>query len=71
MIGGLGITSARRFRRGAQRRRASTLIEMLIVIAMIGMLITMLIPSLKKSMDLASATVCQYNLREVAREIVI
>jgi len=38
---------------------------MLIVIAMIGMLITMLIPSLKRSMDLASATVCQYNLREI------
>jgi len=38
---------------------------MLIVIAMIGMLITMLIPSLRRSMDLASATVCQYNLREI------
>jgi len=41
------------------------LIELLIVIAMIGMLITMLIPSLRRSMDLASATVCQYNLREI------
>jgi len=38
---------------------------MLVVIAMIGMLITMLIPSLKRSMDSAAATVCQYNLREI------
>ena len=35
------------------------------VIALIGLLIALLIPSLKKSMGLASATVCKHNLREV------
>lgn len=53
------------FAGAGRRRKASTLIELLIVIAMIGTLVTMLIPSLKRSMDLAAATVCQYNLREV------
>jgi hypothetical protein len=33
--------------------------------AMIGLLISILIPSLKRSMDLASATVCKHNLREI------
>ncbi len=55
----------RRFAGAGRRRRASTLIELLIVIAMIGALITLLIPSLKRSMDLAASTVCQYNLREI------
>ena len=32
---------------------------------MIGLLIGMLVPSLKQSMDLAAATVCKHNLREV------
>ncbi len=55
----------RSFGGAGRRRQASTLLELLIVIAMIGALVTMLIPSLKRSMDLAAATVCQYNLREV------
>lgn len=46
-------------------RRAATLIELLVVIALIGLLIALLVPSLKRSMDLASATICKHNLREV------
>lgn len=65
MLGGQETSSARRAVGVGSRRRASTLIELLIVIAMIGILITMLIPSLKRSMDLAKATVCQYHLREL------
>jgi len=32
---------------------------------MISTLVTMLIPAMKRSVDLAAATVCQYNLREI------
>ena len=46
-------------------RRGYTLIELLVVIALIGLLIAILTPSLKRSMDLATSTVCQYNLREI------
>jgi hypothetical protein len=46
-------------------RRAATLIELLVVIALIGLLIALLIPSLKRSMELASATICKHNLREI------
>ncbi len=47
------------------RRRAATLIELLVVMAMIGLLITILVPSLKQSMDLASDTLCKNSLREI------
>ncbi len=55
------------FRTRAPRRsrRALTLIELLVVISMIGLLIAMLVPSLKRSVKLASATICQNNLRQL------
>jgi len=58
--------------RGARRirsRRATTLIEMLVVIAIIGILITMLLPSMHRSMRMASATVCTHNLRSVGQAL--
>ena len=51
------------------RRRAYTLIELLVVIALIGLLISMLLPSLKRSMELASSTACRSNLRELYRSL--
>lgn len=54
-----------RFIRTGVRRPASSLIELLVVFSIIGTLITMLLPSLKRSMELASATVCMHNLREI------
>ncbi len=51
------------------RRPAYTLIELLIVIALIGLLMAMLMPSLKRSMQLASSTACQSNLRELYRSL--
>jgi type II secretory pathway pseudopilin PulG len=55
-------------RRGAARQ-ASSLIELLVVIAIIGFLLSLLIPSLKRSTDMASATVCRHHLRELGRSL--
>jgi len=43
-----------------------TLIELLIVMAIIAVLIGLLLPSLKRSMDLAKATACKSNLRQIS-----
>jgi len=43
----------------------------MVVIAIIGMLISILLPSLRRSMSLASATVCQFNLKEVGHAILM
>ncbi len=48
-------------------QRASTLIELLVVISIIGFLFSLLIPSLKKSTEMAAATVCRHHLRELGR----
>lgn len=50
-------------------RRALTLIELLVVISMIGFLVAMLIPSLKRSVKLASATICQHNLKQIGTSL--
>lgn len=59
---------ALRARSGADRR-ASSLIELLAVIGIIGFLLSLLIPSLKRSTDMASKTVCRHHLREVGRSM--
>ncbi len=50
-------------------RRASTLIEMLVVMGIIGLLMSILIPSLKRSTDMASSTICRHHLRELGRSM--
>ncbi len=50
-------------------RGAATLVELLVVISMIGFLMTLLLPSLKRSMALASSTVCMHNLREIGQSL--
>ncbi|UCE61376.1 MAG: type II secretion system protein [Phycisphaerales bacterium] len=47
------------------RRRASTVLELLIVVLIIGIALGMLLPSLKRSVELARSAVCMHNLREV------
>ena len=49
----------------ARRRRGATMIELLVVIALISLLISILIPGLRGSMKLASATLCKHHLREI------
>lgn len=44
---------------------------MLVVIAIIGILITMLLPSMQRSMRMASTTVCMHNLRSVGQALAL
>ncbi len=58
-------TGARRSR----SRKAFTLLELLVVISTIGLLIGLLLPSLKRSMELAKATTCKSNLRQLGTSL--
>jgi type II secretory pathway pseudopilin PulG len=53
----------------AAERRASTLIELLVVIAVIAFLSALLLPSLRRSTEMAAATVCRHHLRELGHSL--
>jgi|GEM_PF-1420290 len=52
--------------RGLTARSGYTLLELLIVIGIISLLMSILLPSLKRSMDLAKAVSCKSNLRQLS-----
>lgn len=69
MLGRSQTISVRHRRSGAERRRGSTLIELLVVIAIIAMLIAVLLPSLRRSIALASSVNCSVHLREIGTAV--
>jgi type II secretory pathway pseudopilin PulG len=55
--------------RGAERQRATTLLEMLVVVAVVGILVSMLLPSFKRSLRMAATTICMHNLRSFGQAL--
>lgn len=51
--------------RSARRRPAATLVELLVVVSLIGLLASMLVPSISRSMATAKSTLCKHHLRQI------
>lgn len=49
-----------------KKNKAFTLIELLVVVAILSLLVSILMPSLRKALDLTRQVVCSSNLRSIA-----
>jgi prepilin-type N-terminal cleavage/methylation domain-containing protein len=62
-------TDMKMFANGARERRGFTLIEILVVVAIIGLLISILLPALGRAREQARCTVCLTQLKQLGNGI--